>query len=253
MPDNYYESVLTTYKKKKSDKAISINLMDPTPAKLRDECLIVYNERYSPKDDDVLRLFFSWKDNDYEKGIENYQIDGFRQLVKVLNGQEIKIGIKYIKLLAWLINFDLTDLKQKKSYSTYSKFLRLIKKIWQNLNLKKSIWSFVAASVVVGGSYLLWDINKQCMYWNGDEYIPVAYDAKIQNAVIIALDRYKVKHMKRITRPDTITSYSVGKVGRATINGKLEFFTDIGENPTDNKKRLLPLTQYMLEKHIQKK
>ena len=108
MPEEYRKVVLDTYKKKKLDGSLSPNLSAPTPGDLREECLIVYRERQlTSNDDEILRQFFGPKDQ--EKGyfnlIENSLAEKFKQMPKILKGGVSNPGIKFIELLAWLIDF----------------------------------------------------------------------------------------------------------------------------------------------------
>ncbi|GGI23259.1 hypothetical protein [Pedobacter mendelii] len=124
-------------------------------------------------------------------------------------------------------------------------------KIWKNQNIRKAVYAFIAAFAAVGGSYFTWKlVDKQCMYWTGDEYQPVTCDTKLPEAAVVALDDNKVDHLKRITKRDTLTSYSIGKVFYGKINSKIEFYTDSGDNPVNNEKRLLPMTSYIFDKYI---
>lgn len=108
MLDVYLKEVLAAYEVKRDEGNLSQNLLHPTPGRLRDECLIVYRERSTPQDDSILRLFFSYTDKDkgYTKGIENFRVDDFRQIPKILDRKVTTPGVKYIDLLAWLIDFN---------------------------------------------------------------------------------------------------------------------------------------------------
>ncbi|RZK53136.1 MAG: hypothetical protein EOO91_18185, partial [Pedobacter sp.] len=107
MPQEYSIVVFNAYQQLKLEGKLSSNLIDVTPGKLREECLIVCRERYMPEDHEILRLFFS--NVDREKGylgvLENTPAQTFKQASKVLSGKVTKPGIKYFELLAWLIDF----------------------------------------------------------------------------------------------------------------------------------------------------
>jgi len=94
--------------------------------------------------------------------------------------------------------------------------------------------------------------NQECMYWTGDHYQPIACDQKKGDTPIIALDTQKVAHLKKITRPDTLTENALGKVWYVKVNNMPEFYTDSGSYPMDIKKELKPMTQYILDKYILK-
>jgi hypothetical protein len=128
---------------------------------------------------------------------------------------------------------------------------------WKNANIRRSIFAFLAAGTVCFITYLLsgnnnsnTNLNNQrCMYWTGDHYQAISCNDKIEDFPIIALDTFKVNHLKRITRPDTLTGYSLTKVWYAKIDGKVEFYTHSGEHPVDHKKRLLPMSRLILSKY----
>jgi len=90
------------------------------------------------------------------------------------------------------------------------------------------------------------DIPKQCMYWNGKEYIPE--HCNNTKAGLIAIDTRLVANFKKITRPDTIRS--VKGVWYSKYQNRVEFFTADGKNP-DNQKELHPVTERILEKYTQ--
>ncbi|MGE7777783.1 hypothetical protein ACQKLP_23915 [Chitinophaga sp. NPDC101104] len=94
------------------------------------------------------------------------------------------------------------------------------------------------------------DLNGGCMYWKEDHYEPIACNEKIENARVIALDSVKLKNFRKITRPDTITIQSLGKVWYSKIDGKIEYFTADGEHPVNFERKLKLLSTYMLNKYI---
>lgn len=85
---------------------------------------------------------------------------------------------------------------------------------------------------------------KQCMYWNGKEYIPEDCGQTKNN--LVAIDHKKVANFKRITRPDTITS--IKNIWYSKYQSEVEFFTDNGVNP-ENGSDLKPVTNYILDKY----
>ena len=118
MFDDYKEKVILAYQKKREASAISINLLRPTPGKLRDECLSVYGERCLQKDEKTFRLFFGSKDSltDYGQSIRKFEIDKFKPLINFLNGKTNVTEEKNIELLAWLINFEPRPYQYGNSY-----------------------------------------------------------------------------------------------------------------------------------------
>ncbi|UQB70304.1 hypothetical protein [Epilithonimonas zeae] len=86
--------------------------------------------------------------------------------------------------------------------------------------------------------------TKQCMYWNGKEYVPEDCNQTKNN--LIAIDPKKVANFKKITQPDTISS--IKNIWYSKYQNEVEFFTDNGINP-ENGSDLRPLTYYILEKY----
>jgi hypothetical protein len=89
---------------------------------------------------------------------------------------------------------------------------------------------------------------KQCMYWNGKEFLPEDCNQTRDN--LIAIDDKKIANFKRITTPDTIRS--IKGIWYSKYNSEVEFFTADGINP-ENGKALNPLTDHILYKYTNQK
>ncbi len=90
--------------------------------------------------------------------------------------------------------------------------------------------------------------QKDCMYWNEVEYIPVFCNENIANFQVIQRNEDFLK-LKKITRPDTLTTANtIGKVWYDKSNRKVEFFTYHGIHP-ENGKTLRNVTNTILEKY----
>ena len=107
MFSDYKAAIVKEYHLKKADGTLSLNLMNPTPAGLKNESLIVLETRTKKEDFKTLRLFFGEKENegDYERTIRNTDIDIFKPLSNFLKGKTANPDEKNIELLAWLIDF----------------------------------------------------------------------------------------------------------------------------------------------------
>lgn len=107
--DNYRFEVLQLFERKKASGELSINLTYPTPAKLREECYLLFtSKRYNKADISILKSFFECplEEEIRASRIKRFDIDKFRPLRNFL-----KLGIntqeKNVELLAWLIDFKL--------------------------------------------------------------------------------------------------------------------------------------------------
>lgn len=115
---DYQSQVLLTYHKRKADHQLSPNLLHSTPAKLRAECVAVFNERYRQKDEEILKIFFGSQENEaaYMRTIRKFEADKFKPLDNYLKGNTAETDEKNIELLAWLIDFNARPYRWDFSY-----------------------------------------------------------------------------------------------------------------------------------------
>ncbi|KFF22598.1 hypothetical protein [Chryseobacterium sp. JM1] len=121
---NYVLRVIETYRLKKEEGELSLHLTEPTPSKLKSECMIVYSERFREKDNKALRLFFQTNDNttDYSASIRNIDTDKFKPLCNFLKGRTSDTDAKNIELLSWLIDFEPRPYDHRNRYDATSGF-----------------------------------------------------------------------------------------------------------------------------------
>lgn len=125
---------------------------------------------------------------------------------------------------------------------------------------KKIIIMLIILATVSVGIYLVWQKPpivvftgpQGCMYWAGDHYQQVSCNEKIVGAMVIALDSEKLNHFRKITKPDTITENSIGKVWCVKVNGNYEYYTSDGFHPIDQRLRLRRLSEYVFRNHIRR-
>lgn len=104
---DYKKHVFNQYEEAKKRAQLSENLLRPTPAKIRAECLLVLKERYNQQQDaKSLRLFFGHQVSatDWEREMKKIDIDRFKPLTNFLKGKTRDTEDKNIELLAWLID-----------------------------------------------------------------------------------------------------------------------------------------------------
>lgn len=106
--EDYKQEVIQAYeKKKKNEVTFPHNLHYPTPANLKNECLNVFQNRYSGKDNGTFKAIFREKDSAeaYFTAIQTAEADQFKALSNFLKGNTKNTSDRYIELLAWLIDF----------------------------------------------------------------------------------------------------------------------------------------------------
>lgn len=107
MFSDYKALIINTYNKRMIEGTLSINLQNPTSAKLRNECLEILKERFSQKNDyQILKAFFGHHDNinEYGQYISSVDLDKFKPLVNFLREKTIVTDDKNIELLSWLLD-----------------------------------------------------------------------------------------------------------------------------------------------------
>ncbi|MFT4095160.1 MAG: hypothetical protein QM640_16130 [Niabella sp.] len=116
---DYTKLILQDYEKKREANALSITLLHPSPAKLKDECQALCNSRYERKKDEIALHGFFGQGYDRAavlKEISRCDIDKFKPLVKFLRKETASTDKKNIELLAWLIDFKDRPFEYGKKY-----------------------------------------------------------------------------------------------------------------------------------------
>ena len=287
---DYKELVVKSYREKLAAGKLSYNLADPTPAKLRNECLLVYTSRYDKDiDSRTIGAFFGTPDQhgDYASVIYNFKVSLFKPLAQFLQGVKSDTNIGNIELLAWLIDYqprpyryappinqnsnpdpnpdpeipkEQTPPKERdlpkdqdpptgpvpptKPGSPASIRKEWIKKYQKETALVLLLFGFIL--------FLLMKMlpKEQCMYWSGDHYEAVDCNRQLFGVQSIALDTFKLNHFKRITKPDTMTAYSVGRVWCVQIGLIPDCFTTDGNHPLYPGRELKKLTLPILREYF---
>lgn len=91
--------------------------------------------------------------------------------------------------------------------------------------------------------------DEKFMYWDEDHYEPVKDEKQNVGAPIIPLNEKTLRQQQKITLPDTLTSYSIGKVWYKGHGKDHEFFTASGAYPQDLQRVLKPLTSTILTRY----
>lgn len=252
MLEKYQDEVLETYQRKKKKNELTTHLLYPTAANLRHECALIFHKRPNDNIKSILQAFgpigFQIKNAD---DILSIDPDKFRPLLKFMKGEIFSASAHNVKLLAWLINFEQTDKTGQNPSTTVSGVIKWILTYFKGAKVVIIISLLIVA--IGAGAFII--INKnQCMYWKEDHYESIGCKVQIDEATVIALDQQRADRLRRITRLDTIGEKDLGKTWYVKIKvDSAEFYTDSGEYPMDTRKRLLPMTPYILDKYILKK
>jgi|SRR6185437_7038525 len=278
MSENEYKLlVLADYDRKMAASLLTAELMLPTPGNLKAESVRICEKRFHPKDEILLRSFFNQKDDaaSYRMAIQNDSAEVFKPLSNFLRDRSINTTLKNINLLAWLIDFEprpyhpnltaagpnaKSSAPAPTSLSAVANADNLQSRSSHEL-VKRSSKRILFYVLAVGGialaSYVIIYYKSHrltgregCMIWDNDHYQPIDCSEKSLHMPMYPINHQLVDNFKKITRPDTLTPRSIGKVWYAKFNGRVEFFTSSGPYPLDTNRRVLPMSDHILEKYV---
>jgi len=320
---DYLDAIVRYYQQKKVNNELPARLLNPTPAKLKDECLLVYQSRYEKKDlkillnflevnegADVLRLIktgrdrFKPLDNFLREGTENpedrhidllgwlldfeprpfvtgynYAKDKLDSLpnftaIDVDGGSGLTMGEKLTKPIIEKSGSGEADTNERLSKESPPKeFISDEVKSTSPIRIDiKNIQAWIdkrRASLRVGGIAALGLItaiyfnnkgivfgdgnsnNSGCMIWTGDYYRQVPCDTIVRKGFIVPLNRKRMESLRRITTPDTLRREHIENVWyRKRGNGRIDYYTDGGQDPVDPKADLHSLSEYMFNHNL---
>lgn len=285
---DYIALVLADCQQKRSAGKLPLELIEPSPARLRDLSLSVYNERPERKDERALEKFFGKAADPQSrlKSIERCEIDKLRPLVNYLKDPTIKTDPKNIELLAWLIDYrgrphDRIPISGPVPRSAIPPGIDsppgaspppgaeaspgevLPIPVTVTTNRRNGRLVIIVTVTIALASILLYRLLPQpartfppvppgtqaCMFWSDDHYQPIPCNEKLGDTVVIALDSERLQ-LRKITRPDTITEAAIGHVWYVRYRGNYEFYTGGGYHPLDPNLRLRPITHYIIGRHV---
>ncbi|MCJ0742226.1 hypothetical protein [Pedobacter montanisoli] len=126
----------------------------------------------------------------------------------------------------------------------------------KTINKKKSVFTLLLVLLFGSLGFVVSHLTddkitgKQCMYWKGDHYEAIECDIKLAADIDkIALDTFLLKNFKKITRVDTITERSIGKIWYLKHQKSFDFFTAKGVHPI-HKRKLSRLSKIIYDNEI---
>lgn len=288
MPEDYQDIVLDAYKKMRDSGKLHAILPQATTTRLRKACLQVYGSRNNPNDVDILSMFFKvdkMKCGDFRKVIDDSDSDDFKALYNHVKKEKGKTNEENTDLLAWLI--DLEPRPRISYYLSPDKTIKIGGIPIDDLlsfpqpkppkpeppkpptppeRFYKPRFSprYITISCIIllfisTTSFVVWErdtkmirmpeASEKFMYWDGDHYEPIEDKNQNVGATIIPLNINTLTQQRKITLPDTLTSYSIGKVWYKGHGKDHEFFTAAGVYPLDTQRVLKPLSSLIQTKY----
>jgi len=119
---------------------------------------------------------------------------------------------------------------------------------------KQLIAFILIPAALIGGGYI-WQQNQglsanentECMYWAEDHFEPIACNEEQKGRHFFPRNDKVMNEFKMITRKDTITEWSIGKIGYIKDNNIIKYYTTEGQYPEDRNRSVKKLTQRIFD------
>lgn len=107
MIEKYRIEVLRYYELMKEAGSLPSNLMNPTSANLRNECLYLVGDVKNIADQRLLEHFIErpFDVATYERSVKRYDVDRFKPLSNLIKGSVKGTNERNVELLAWMLDF----------------------------------------------------------------------------------------------------------------------------------------------------
>jgi hypothetical protein len=279
---DYKQAIKEQYKVAREQEVSGI-LADPSPAQMRNLCLIIYDSRLTRADEQIFRLFFEAKETEeLKKVIIHCNIDRFKPIISFLKGTKDSNDKIRIEMAAIIVNYP------HRPYGIHSKSegccvvgMDLDKPT--NLGVKvqttglqdnhpeipqfglvksratnKWVAVVLIATAAISGFALSKTVfkDKECMQWKKNHYEIVDCAADNQQFTsengTVPLNE-KLVDFKKVEVHDTTTFFVNGKprYWYGKVNGKPEFFNSVGNGMhPETGKALKPVSAYIIKKYV---
>ena len=281
--EEYKNAIRIKYDVSKIEEVSGI-LLNPTPAQLRNLCLMRLDNCLTKTDASVFRMFFNVKDEErLRKEIENFDIGKFKPIISFLKKEKDSDNVTRIELAAILVDFnprpynkyllngkiiersilDVTPLVEEKEanvdYFIEEKWVEKVIETKNNDGVKKKIVTIL--SVFLSLFFMGYTVKnmifpeRECMKWEGDHY--EAVDCKNEklgtgNLTSVVFLNEDLLTFKKIEVNTNTIFFKKGKpivwYGKS-FGGKYEYFNQPGLHP-ETEKTLKPISEYIIKKYI---
>jgi hypothetical protein len=273
------------------DDGFILDLVEPTPAKLRNLCIDIFDKGLTKNDENIFVSFFEAKEiSKLEKAIENCNVDKFKPIISLLKGTNNTDDRERIEMAAILVdhrprpflrfkNGEIEDQsfrnreadgnsrnhnarneeegKVDEENRISTGFIDIALKITN----KKHIVLLAGIFAMIGG-FTIWNFEDEgdCMVWNKDHYEAVSCDIvsnkmSLVRPIVTKKEESLISNFKKIKVCDTTSFFKLGKpcvwYGKS-FDGNYDCFTSPGLHP-ETGKTLRPITEHIIKKYLLKK
>ena len=240
-------------------------LLKPSPARLRDLCLILYDEGLQSSDVEILTHFFSnAKNSDLRGAIRHFDTDKLRPIQRFFLGQTELSPMESVNLAALLVNFEprpflkyknkqlpIAGSKPKSPESRPADESELPPQR-KNRTIAIVIGLCIFGLLLTGIKLVLLE-KKECMKWEKDHFVAVNCNIERPSwEQIEAIDPQRLKNFRKIAVCDTTTFFKNRHpiIWYDKSGEEYEFFTAPGLDPVDGH-TVRPITSYIILHHVQ--
>lgn len=274
--EDYKRAIKAQYEEKKRQDVTGI-LLNPTPAQLRNLCLMLFDNSLSNSDENTLGLFFKVKESEnLRKAIENCDISKFRPIQSFLRGEKDSGNGTRIELASILVDFnprpynkymqnggienitniEISPVEEQidivNGINDLEEFSKREVIIEDKKTFKRIIFFLTILLSLFFMGYTIKDIvspTKECMQWKVNHYEAVDCTTDDKSEVVIPYDENTMK-LRKLDSKAALVFFKNDKpiVWYSKEDGKIELFNQSGYHPITGKP-LKAITYYMIHKH----
>ena len=282
--EDYKKDIKSKYEDAKTGEFSGL-LIKPSPAELKNLCLVLFDKGCNKLDQEILDRFFEVDDkSNKRKQIENFDVDKFRPISNFMKGRTEVTRVVNLDLIAVLVDFnprpyrkfiagnkeeltehiDINEIvkKEEREENEAKKEVPIFEEFKKKSVSKKMAFAVIPLFVFSAAGYGVKNIffpNKNCMVWAKNHYEAVEYDKVKDTAEVIPYNQEVLDNFKKITVCDTTTFFKNEDIdnplvwyGKAPDKKEHEYFNQPGLHP-ETGKTLKPITKYIIGKYILKK
>ncbi len=228
----------------------------PSPARLREFCVLLLERGLDPADFEVFLKFFGGSREELARTVSRFDIDKMKPIRNFLVGKSDLSTRQAANLAAVLVGMDprpFARFRMSEGGSPVEMPQRTATAKIAGPKKNRRVWT----ASVIGGMLFAAGIGAanyysapKCMYWNGKRYVAADCGESGILKAVEPMDEARFEGMKMIVPCDTVKFFRHGRpaVWYDKHRKRVEFFTMPGLHPV-NGRTLKPVTDYMVRKY----
>jgi len=256
-------------------------LWNPSPAQLRNLCLLLLENNLSKTDEEIFRVFFQVPEAaPLRRAVENFDIEKFKALGNFLRGKSVRPNAVSLNLISILVDFQPRPFNKYLKLNTNSNVAVVSKEkqdfrgvetffyglseskegeAVKSISIKQLSRIGVVAVLFLAFGYILNNAffpEKECMQWQKDHFEKVDCNSTNQGIAsvneVVPINEREINLKKIEVNKETLFFKNGNpQVWYSKIKGKMYYFNANGTHP-ETGKPLKPITDYMIRKYVLK-